>query len=254
MFLISIDIDLLNKINQLKDKRNERMTDNNDERMTNNSNYVEKELFEDMTREEEAIMRESLILSELAPVFLLLSFGFSILSKILFQHSYKLREEFIQKVNDNPELQKKIEKLLNKITKKWNILNKKLNLVLTKGFVFLYNLALALLGIEIFIIYFGSIFYIFYILFKGIKGEIKKMFNNYQNRCQMCPCCPYNMSKSYSNLQDKCNPYNRCTTQDKCCPLDQFCPIDECYPQDDYYLYNEYDDYYDDYYDYNPYS
>ena len=248
MFLISIDIDLLNKMNQLKDKRNERMTNNNDERITNNNNYLKEELFEDMTREEEAMMRESLILSELAPVFLLLSFGFSILSRTLIQKSYKFREEFIQKVNDNPELQKKIEKLLNKITKKWNRLNKKLNLVLTKGFIFLYNVALFLLGIELLVIYFSSVFYILYIFFKGIKDEIKKMFNNYQNRCQMCPCCPYNMSKSYSNLQDKCNPYNRRTTQYKCCPLD------ECYPQDDYYLYNEYDDYYDDYYDYNTYS
>ena len=253
MFLISIDIDLLNKINQLKDKRNERMTNNNDERMTNNSNYVEKELFEDMTREEEAIMRESLILSELAPVFLLLSFGFSILSKILFQHSYKLREDFIKKVNDNPELQKQIDKLINKITKKWNILNKKLNLVLTKGFVFLYNLALALLGIEIFVIYFSIIFYIFYIFFKGIKEQFKQLFkplfktgfNVYQNKCQYCPCCPYNMSKMQCYPQYQCHPQR----QHQCHPNNEYGFQDKCNLMDDYYMYNEYDDHYDDYYD-----
>lgn len=256
MFLISVDIDLFNKMNQLKDKRNERMINNSNERITNNRNYIEEDFFRDVTPEEEIMMRDSLILSELTPVFILLSFAFSILSRSLFQYSDKLREELVQNINNNPELQRKIEKLIKKITKKWERLNKKLNLVLTKGFVFLYNLALALLGIEIFVIYFGIIFYIFYIFFKGIKEQFKQLFkplfkpgfNVYQNKCQYCPCCPYNMSK-----MQQCQPQYQCQQQYQpqyqCQSNNEYSFQDKCNLMDDYYMYNEYDDHYDDYYD-----
>ena len=41
----------------------------------------------------------------------------------------QLQEELIQKIKENPELQKKVERMVNKITKKWERLNKKLNLI-----------------------------------------------------------------------------------------------------------------------------
>jgi hypothetical protein len=255
MFFISVDIDLLNQL-----KKRETITNNEINNKTHNETNkknklnpqakLEEDFFRDATLEKEIMMRDSLILSELTPVFILLSFAFSILSRSLFQYSDKLREELVQNINNNPELQRKIEKLVKNITKKWERLNKKLNLVLTKGFVFLYNLTLALLGIEIFVIYFGIIFYIFYIFFKEIKEQFKQifkplfkpLFSIYQNKCQYCPCCPYNMS----NIS--CSPEYQCQTQYQCYP-NEYDSRDECNLQDDYYMYNEYDDHYDDYYD-----
>ena len=161
MFFITVDIDLLDKLRDEEAVRDEKYKDSQLEE----NHKIEKELFQNMTSEEERFMYESLLLSELVPIFLLLSYGFSILSKYLFNYQKQLQEELIQKIKDNPELQKKMEKMINKITKKWERLNKKLNLVLTKGFILLYNLALFLLGIEILVIYFSSAFYLFYVFF-----------------------------------------------------------------------------------------
>ena len=250
MFFISVNFDLLDKLKKRENITNNKT--NNETKLKPQAKLVE-DFFRDATPEEEIMLRDSLLLSELTPVFLLLSFAFSILSRSLFQYSDKLREELVLNINDNPELQRKIEKLVKKITKKWERLNKKLNSVLTKGFVFLYNLALALLGIEIFVIYFGIIFYIFYIFFKGIEEQFKQLFkslfkpgfNVYQNKCQYCSCCPYNMSKMSCHPQYQCHPQ----PQYQCHPNNEYGFQDKCNLMDDYYMYNEYDDYYDDYYD-----
>ena len=257
MFFISVDIDLLNQLKKRETIKNNEIN-NETHNETNKKNKLkpqdklEEDFFRDATPEEEIMMRDSLILSELTPVFLLLSFAFSILSRSLFKYSDKLREELVQNINDNPELQRKIEKLVKKITKKWERLNKKLNLLLTKGFEFLYNLAIFLLSIEIFVIYFASMFYIFYIFFKGIKEQFKQLvqqlFSIYQNKCQYCPCCPYNMSK-----MQQCQPQYQCQQQYQpqyqCQSNNESSFPDECNLIDDYYMYNEYDDHYDDYYD-----
>ena len=184
---------------------------------------------------------------------MLLSYCFSIISKYLFNYQKQLQKELIQKIKDNPKLQKKIDDFIHKINKRWNRLNKKLNLVLTKGFTFLYNLALFLLGIEILVIYLGFVFYIFYVFFKGIKDEFTKIVTYYQYQYKFNPC-QYNPYQYNPYKYNTCNPYSF-NHNDICSNYPYsyryHCPRQSCDKDilDDYYMYNEYDDYYDDYYD-----
>jgi len=222
MFFISFDIDLSNNLQD--DKK-------------------EQDLFSKDLSEEEKLMYQSLLLSELVPIFLLLAYSLYNLAKYLFKYQQKLQQELVDRIKNNPQLMHKIDKFLNKISKKWNKLNKKLNQVLVKGFTIIYNLALFLLGIEFIVIYFNIVFYFFYNLFKGIKQEFLNLFKYCSNSCYLNSCYP---NSCYPNGCCPCFP----------CNINK-CDYNPCYQNimsDDYYMYNEFDDYYDDYYDCNPYT